>query len=170
MTGRSTTFDNYSSRATAFPLLCFRVDLSFPAIIGPPKDNGIYARSDLVTGPQGHHKPLTSWDQEFESAPLRQRVPISSNSSPESSKSPPPRARLQTCGSGERHRVAGDSRFAARISVGKFGATVWASDGKEWGRTRCKVRGGGLTNLCRPRAPARSKEGAVRCVRSAPSR
>ena len=166
MTGRSTTFDNYSSRATAFPLLCFRVDLSFPAIIGPPKDNGIYARSDLVTGPQGHHKPLTSWDQEFESAPLRQRVLISSNARPNHQKA---RASGLFCIHvvAEKitfRQVTRDSRPKSLLA--NLARPFGLATEEEWGRTRsARVPWWRLTNIFRPHVPARSKGAEARSVR-----
>src|SRR6266851_6507323 len=67
---------------------------------------------------------------EFELTLLRHRVPISSKSSPESSKSPPQRAHLQRYSSGESHGAANAARLAAGISVVQFGATVWAGGRK----------------------------------------
>jgi hypothetical protein len=60
----------------------------------------------------------------FEFSSLRYRVPISGDTPFKSAKSPPQRRHLQLCGCGESHFQVGDIQFAARISVGEFGATV----------------------------------------------
>ena len=58
---------------------------------------------------------------------------ISSNSSPEHRKARHSALICRHVVSGESHRAGDDARFAARISVGKFGETVWAVDGKGCG-------------------------------------
>jgi hypothetical protein len=73
---------------------------------------------------------------EFEFILLRHRVPISGDISSESRKSPPQRPHLQMFGRGESYFTAGDGQFAARISVGKFRATVWAGGAMELRRTK----------------------------------
>ena len=73
--------------------------------------------------------------RELESAPLRQAVPISRYSPLESPNSARQRLISNVNGSGENHIPANDARFASKVSVGKFGATVWAGRRKELGRT-----------------------------------
>jgi hypothetical protein len=72
----------------------------------------------------------------FESSPLRHRVLISGYSPLESPNSPRQRLLLHVGGRGETHFPEGDGQFVAKVSVGKFGATVWAGCGKELGRTK----------------------------------
>ena len=72
---------------------------------------------------------------------FRYRVPICGDTPSRSPKSPPQRPHLQMCGRGENHIQADDVQFAGRISVGKFGATVWAGGGMELRRRKLKVRG-----------------------------
>jgi hypothetical protein len=55
---------------------------------------------------------------------IRHRVPISGDTSLGSPKSPPQRPHLQMRGRGEKSLSSSDGQFAAKISVGKFGATV----------------------------------------------
>src|ERR1039458_4813356 len=85
---------------------------------------------------------------------IRHRVSISGDTSPESPKSPRQRRHLQMCGSGENHLQLGHAQFAAKISVGKFGATVWELRRRT---TICGSIGFALTSSFRPLVPARSK-------------
>jgi hypothetical protein len=82
----------------------------------------------LLSGPEG--------SRGFESAPLRQAVPISRYSPLESPNSARQRLLSTVNGSGENHIPANDARFASKVSAGKFGATVWAGRRKELGRTK----------------------------------
>jgi hypothetical protein len=67
---------------------------------------------------------------------IRQPVLISRYSPLESLNSARQRLISYVNGSGENHLPANDARFAAKVSVGKFGATVWAGHRKELGRTK----------------------------------
>src|ERR1019366_6547490 len=102
---------------------------------------------------------------EFESPPLRQAVLISRYSPLESPNSARQRLISNVGGSGENRFSARDAQFAAKISVGKFGATVWEL------RRRTTIPGSigfALTSSFRPLVPARSKAEEVRSVRSEP--
>src|SRR5713101_7956063 len=61
----------------------------------------------------------------FESPPLRHRVPISRNFPRKSLNSARQRVLLLASGRGENHFSVDDALFAAKVSMGKFGATVW---------------------------------------------
>src|ERR1035437_9573626 len=74
----------------------------------------------------------------FESAPLRHRVLISRYFPLESPNSARQRFISNFNGSGENHIPENDARFASKVSVGKFGATVWAGRRKELGRTKVR--------------------------------
>ena len=105
----------------------------------PPTDGILNSRGE-VAEPGLRRTPGERVDSKgsrgFESPPLRHRVPVLANSLLESLNSPPQRPHLQICGSGETHFPAGDAQFAAKISVGKFGATVWANAERSWDGTR----------------------------------
>ena len=100
----------------------------------------------LLSGPEG--------SRGFESAPLRDPVLVSGDSPLKLLNSPRQRRHLQMCGSGENHLQLGHAQFAAKISVGKFGATVWELRRRT---TICGSIGVALTSLFRPLVPARSK-------------
>ena len=80
--------------------------------------------------------PIPEGSRGFESPSLRQAVPISRYSPLESLNSARQRLISNVNGSGENHIPANDARFAPKVSVGKFGATVWAGHRKELGRTK----------------------------------
>jgi hypothetical protein len=69
--------------------------------------------------------------REFEFTPLRHRVPISRNFPRKSRDSARQRRLLLASGRGENLFSVDDARFGAKVSAGKFWATVWA-----WRRTR----------------------------------
>jgi hypothetical protein len=98
-------------------------------------------------------------------ASLANRVPISGDTPAESPNSPRQRPLSQICGRGENRFPAGDAQFAAKISVGKFGATVWELRRRT---TICGSIGFALTSSFRLLVPARSKAEEVRSVRSEP--
>ena len=62
----------------------------------------------------------------FESPSLRHRVPIATNFPRKSLNSARQRVLLLASGRGENHLSVDDALFAAKVSMGKFGATVWA--------------------------------------------
>jgi hypothetical protein len=61
---------------------------------------------------------------------------------------------LHVGGSGETHFPEGDGQFTAKVSVGKFGATVWELRRRT---TICGSSGFALTSLFRPLVLAHSK-------------
>ena len=67
---------------------------------------------------------------------LRHRVPISRATSPESPNTPRQRLLLYVCGSGENHFPEDDGQFAAKVSVGNFGATVLGSESTDEGNVK----------------------------------
>jgi hypothetical protein len=85
------------------------------------------AEAGLLSGPARRIAVISEYPEvvrEFELTALRHRVPISGDTSLESPKSPPQRLDLQIFGRGETHFPAGEAHFAAKVSVGKFRATV----------------------------------------------
>jgi hypothetical protein len=100
---------------------------------------------------------------------IRQPVLISRYSPPESPNSARQRLISNVSGSGADHIPANGAQFAAKVSVGKFGATVWAGRRKELGRTKeFENLEQLLTNLFRPIVPVHSKAEEVGSVRSEP--
>src|ERR1700687_4455538 len=74
---------------------------------------------------------------------------------------PAPAASFANMWSRRKSLSGSEGQFPAKISLGKFGATVWAGGGIELRRTKRRESPEiALTNLFRPRVPARSKEAA----------
>jgi hypothetical protein len=89
---------------------------------------------------------------------LRQRVPISRNFPRKSLNSARQRVLLLASGRGENHFSVDDALFTAKVSMGKFGATVWGL------KPNAKTTDGEEDTRRSELAPDLSKRKEVSCV------